>query len=39
MGKGIVRILAQIDVYVEGKDTDTAPASQYSICMFGDVEY
>ena len=38
MGRGVVRNLALIDVYVEGVETDTAPAPQYTVSVFGDAD-
>ena len=38
MGRGVVKNLALIDVYVEGVETDTAPAAQYSVSVFGDAD-
>lgn len=38
MGRGVVKNLALIDVYVEGVETDTEPAPQYSVSVFGNVD-
>ncbi len=38
MGRGVVRNLALVDVYLEGVEADTAPAPQYTVSVFGDAD-
>ena len=36
MGRGVVKNLALIDVYLEGVEADTATAPEYTVSVFGD---